>query len=119
MRDAISWADTTMPRTFADNLLRLMGNRTQQEVADQVGMSRSALNKILQGRVDPRLSTVVALAEVLGQPIGALTGEVAEPEGPSLRALEIARIFDALDRGPKELAWAVMKTFARTPPSSE
>jgi transcriptional regulator with XRE-family HTH domain len=119
MRDRISWAEAAMPRTFAANLLRLMGNATQQEIADKVGMSRSALNKILQGRVDPRLSTVQALAEVLGQPIGALTGEEGPPEGPSPQAAEIARLYDVLDLDTQAFVWKLLRKLCETFPSSQ
>jgi transcriptional regulator with XRE-family HTH domain len=97
-------------RTLAANLVRLIGTTSQQEIADKVGMSRTALNKILQGRVDPRLSTVQALADVLGKPIGELTGEASETAGLSQDALLIARLYDRLDWQDKPTARKFLQT---------
>jgi transcriptional regulator with XRE-family HTH domain len=94
MRDGLDLLD--MPSTLAANLQRLIGSSTQQEIADKARMSRTALNKILQGDVDPRLSTVQALADALGQPIGALTGEVETSE-LSPDALQIGLLYEGLD----------------------
>jgi transcriptional regulator with XRE-family HTH domain len=117
MRDRLSWADMT--RTFAANLRRLMGDATQQDIADKVGMSRTALNKILQGLVDPRLSTVQALADVLGKPIGELTGEPAETAGVSSEALRVAQMYDALDPEDRAFAWKFLRKLGAEPPSPQ
>jgi transcriptional regulator with XRE-family HTH domain len=106
MRDTLRLAD--MSRTLAANLMRLIGATTQQEIADKVGISRSALNNILQGKVDPRLSTAQALADVLGVSISELTGEAPNGERPlSKTAMRIARVYDALE--PEDQA--VVKRF--------
>jgi transcriptional regulator with XRE-family HTH domain len=117
MRDRLSWADMT--QTFAANLRQLMGNATQQDIADKVGMSRTALNKILQGLVDPRLSTVQALADVLGKPIGELTGEPAETAGVSSEALRVAQMYDALDPEDRAFAWKFLRKLGAEPPSPQ
>ena len=118
MLDRQGWIDVA-PHTFATNLRRLMVGSTQQELADQVGISRSGLNKILQGEVDPRLSTVQALAEAIGKPIGSLTGEAEREEGLTLRAQEIARMYDALDPDEQAFVWRLFRKIGGTTPSSE
>jgi transcriptional regulator with XRE-family HTH domain len=106
-------------RTLAANLVRLIGTTSQQEIADKVGMSRTALNKILQGRVDPRLSTVQALADVLGKPIGELTGEASETAALSQDALLIARLYDRLDWQDKPTALKFLQTLVGERSSSQ
>jgi transcriptional regulator with XRE-family HTH domain len=109
MRDRLSSGQ--MSRILAANLKRLIkGKASQQEIADKVGMSRTALNKLLQGRVDPRLSTVQALADVLGKRIGELTGETDETVLLSRDARQIAEWYDSLD-DPADRAYAT--TFFR------
>ena len=115
MRDSLKSEE--MSRTLAANLLRLIGSTTQQEIADKVGISRSALNKILQGEVDPRLSTVQALADVLEKPIGELTGEPAETAGVSQDGLQLARLYDALDPEDRAFAWKFLRKLGGWPPS--
>lgn len=116
MRDRLSCVE--MSRVLAANLVRLIGTTTQQEIADKVGISRSALNKILQGQVDPRLSTVQALADVLGVPIERLTEEEGSRNTPSSEALEIARLYDALaEPDYKAVVKKVLIAFLPKPPS--
>jgi transcriptional regulator with XRE-family HTH domain len=115
MRDALR--SDEMPRSLAANLQRLIGNATQQEIANKVGMSRSALNAILQGRVDPRLSTVQALADVLGTPMCELTGGVAETAGLSRDARRLALLYDGLDPGERAFVWTFLRKLYGEPPS--
>jgi DNA-binding XRE family transcriptional regulator len=116
MRDRVGCEE--MAQVLAANLLRLIGHASHQEIAEKVGISRSALYNIVQGSVDPRLSTVQALADVLCVPIGALTGEQGEDLGLTPRALEIARTFDALDPEQQALAWKLVRMICDTSPSS-
>jgi transcriptional regulator with XRE-family HTH domain len=115
MRDALR--SDEMPRSLAENLTRLIGRTTQQEIADKVGMSRSALNKILQGRVDPRLSTVQALADVLGTPICELTGGRSETAGLSRDAQRLGLLFDGLDPAERAFLWDFVKRLYGEPPA--
>jgi transcriptional regulator with XRE-family HTH domain len=117
MRDDVDFEQ--MSQTLADNLTRLIGATSHQEIAERVGISRSALYNILQGTVDPRLSTVQALADVLGKPIGALTGEAVEPAGVSREAEAIARLYDALDPEDRAFVWRFLRKLAPEPPSPQ
>jgi len=46
--------------------LRLEQHRTQQEIADSAGFTKSLLSKIESGRVFPPVATLVRIAEALG-----------------------------------------------------
>lgn len=46
-------------------------NLTKQEIAKRAGISRRALYSLLEGEVDPRLSTLESLAHVLGMDLYA------------------------------------------------
>jgi transcriptional regulator with XRE-family HTH domain len=119
MRDELSWAEQAEPvsRAFAENLRRLMVGATQRAIAEQVGMSRQALNKIMQGKVDPRLSTVQALADVLGKPICQLTGAVDETAALSRDAQRLGLLFDGLDPRERSFLWDFAKRLYGEPPS--
>lgn len=55
--------------------LRQRRGQTQADLADQVGISRAALNRLERGRADPHLSTLRALAQSLGVPVGDLVDD--------------------------------------------
>jgi transcriptional regulator with XRE-family HTH domain len=59
--------------------LREAAGLTQQELANQAGLSISAVTQTESGqKKDPRLSTVLALARVLGVTLDELAGGLAE-----------------------------------------
>jgi len=54
--------------------------RSQREIARAAGISHQTLNEIMRGAtMDPRLSTVCALAEVFGVPAAALLMRGGKP----------------------------------------
>jgi transcriptional regulator with XRE-family HTH domain len=66
---------------------------TQQQLAVKAGLSISVVSQIEQGqKVDPRVSTAVALAGALGLSVDGLlglpTGETAPAEKPAKRRKE-------------------------------
>lgn len=52
---------------------KLMGERSQKQVAMEAGMMQPALARLLRGRLDPKLSTVEKLARVLGVGVADIT----------------------------------------------
>lgn len=117
MRDRIICEE--MSRVLAANLVRLIGTTPQQEIAGKVGISRSALNKIMQGRVDPRLSTVQALADVLGVSILVLTESEGSRKDLSPDALRLAGLYDGLEMEDKVFVRKIVRKLAPEPPSPE
>lgn len=63
---------------ISENVVRLRMDRglTQQQLADQAGISRPALGKIERGIVDPRARTISALADALKVPLREILIEV-------------------------------------------
>lgn len=117
MRDRLSCEE--MSRVLAANLVRLIGTTPQQEIADKVGISRSALNKIMNGRVDPRLSTVQALADVLGVSLVDLTEAEGTRTEPTRDAQQIAELYDDLDLDDKAFVRRFVRKLAGEPPLPE
>jgi transcriptional regulator with XRE-family HTH domain len=50
---------------------------TQDELADQAGLSKGYLSRVEHGERDPRYSKIRDIAVALGVPIALLTGQVA------------------------------------------
>lgn len=66
--------------TLRARLRRLLAARsmTQEQLARQSGMTLSGVAHVLNGRVeDPRMSTLVRLAEALDVPVSELLGEAS------------------------------------------
>lgn len=55
--------------------LRKEHNYTMQELADKANISKSYINDIEKGRVNPSLDTLKMIAKALNTTIGYLTGE--------------------------------------------
>lgn len=62
--------DKTM--TVPERLIAARGERTQQEVADAIGIARSALGMYETGDRVPRDAIKVQLADYYGVPVGEL-----------------------------------------------
>ena len=81
---------------FAQRLKQLRKERgmTQQDLADRLGLKRAALGAYEEGRAEPRLVNVVALADFFGVSVDALLKgdgfEEARTRGHSLRVLSVA-----------------------------
>ncbi|HBL38227.1 MAG TPA: transcriptional regulator [Flavobacteriales bacterium] len=80
---------------FAQRLKTLRKERglTQQELADRMGLKRAALGAYEEGRAEPRLINVVALAEFFGVTVDALLkgehSDEARTRGQSMRVLSV------------------------------
>lgn len=59
--------------------LREAAGLTQQQLADQAGISKRTLEGWEQGRNRPRLDVLPALAEALGVAVGALLADLKGP----------------------------------------
>jgi transcriptional regulator with XRE-family HTH domain len=65
---------------------------TLEQLAERSGLTPNYIGTVENGRRDPSLSTINALARGLGVPTGELIGGVGEM---SSEALEAARLFDS------------------------
>ena len=52
--------------------LRAAANLTQQQLADTVGVTQSAISRLEKGHTDFTVGLVVSIAEVLGEPVDML-----------------------------------------------
>jgi transcriptional regulator with XRE-family HTH domain len=81
---------------FAQRLKELRKERglTQQELADRLGLKRAALGAYEEGRAEPRLINVVAIADFFGVSVDALLKgagtDDARTRGQSMRVLSVA-----------------------------
>jgi transcriptional regulator with XRE-family HTH domain len=63
--------------------LRVAANLSQQELADRIGICRSALSKYELAERHPTTSRIKQIADALGVPVGVLFGDCAPPSMPS------------------------------------
>ncbi len=83
---------------------------TLEQVAERAGLSPNYVGSIENGRRDPSLSTVLALAKALRVPVGELFGATHDGGGA---ALEAARLVDALAPDSQEALLAFLRTLPR------
>lgn len=74
-------------------------------------MSLSAIGQIERAEVDTAASTIQAMAEEFGVPIGEISGERSAGDGFSKDASKIAEWYDSLDLDDRAY---VMKFFQKT-----
>lgn len=55
--------------------LRADANLTQRAVIEATGLQRSTVQEIEAGKVDPRLSSLLLIADAIGVPVTALFAE--------------------------------------------
>ncbi len=82
---------------------------TLEQLAERSGLTPNYIGTVENGRRDPSLSTVVALAKGLSLPAGDLLGGVADL---SPAAVEAARLFES---APLELQQAVLQLLHAVP----
>ena len=107
-------ADTQKKRV-GQNLYAYMSIRgmTQQELADKVGISRTALSSYITARRYPRPAIIEKLATCLGVSVGELTDNYREEndarEPLSDEAYNVGRMFDTLDSRGRKIVRAVLE----------
>lgn len=63
--------------------------KTQQQIADEIGMSRVGLGNIINGKVMPTLKTIINIANSLDTTVGYLLGETEyEKPGSELEGIK-------------------------------
>jgi transcriptional regulator with XRE-family HTH domain len=111
-----------MAQKIGESVKRLREARcpklSQAKLAEAVGISRSTINAIERGRRDHDHSTIQRIADFLGVPIGEITGESASTKGLTERALELARMYDALEPDEQAVILKFVRGISAAPPSS-
>jgi transcriptional regulator with XRE-family HTH domain len=83
---------------------------TLEQLAERSGLSPNYVGTVENGRRDPSLSTVVALAKGLRVPPGELLGPVQEL---SSEAYDVGRQFDAAPEDVQDLVVRLLRVAAR------
>ena len=83
---------------------------TLEELAERAGLSPNYIGTVENGRRDPSLSTVLALAKGLRVPPGELLGPVKEL---SSEAYDIGRQYDAAPEDAQDLVVRLFRVVAR------
>jgi transcriptional regulator with XRE-family HTH domain len=83
---------------------------TQEDLAEVAGISVHYLSTIENGKRDPSVSTVMALAKALKVSAGELLGGV---EGLSPAGIEAARSFERLSATAQDTVLALMRLLLR------
>src|SRR5437868_10406167 len=93
-RDMLSEVTTNMPKRGLPLIsqrmreLRQAAGKSQQQLATDAGLSISVVTRIEQGKNDdPRVSTIMAIAEALGTSIEALMAGARGEEDETIRAV--------------------------------
>ena len=120
MRDRLRSVEVSKQQ-LAASVRRIRDQRglKQDELADRVGLSRSAMGAIERAEVDTAFSTAKAIADELGVSISVLAGERSEEDSLSEDALKIARAFDHLDLEDRATMKRVFLRYAGTPPATQ
>ena len=61
--------NTTKVRNQIRNLRLLSGEMTQQQLADQIGVTRQTVNAIEGGKYSPSLEVAFRIAQAFGKPL--------------------------------------------------
>jgi transcriptional regulator with XRE-family HTH domain len=83
---------------------------TLEELAERAGLSPNYVGSVENGRRDPSLSTVLALAKGLRTPVAELLGGVRDI-GPE--ALEAAHLFEAAAPDVQEAVLRLLRAVSR------
>ncbi len=83
---------------------------TLEQLAERAKLSPNYIGTVENGRRDPSLSTVLALAKGLRVPPGELLGPVIEL---SPAAFEVGRVFDAAPDEVQDLVVRLLRVVAR------
>lgn len=79
-RDAVAMAEND--ERLLDELVAMRKGLTQQQVADRMGISQSAVARIESGERDPRLSTIRRYALAVGAVVDHSVRRSADLDGP-------------------------------------
>lgn len=103
--------DAMQKKIFANNLKRIVGNRSQRDVADRLGVSYQTFNNWYQGKSVPRIGVAQKIADTLRVPLADLI--MPQPEVIVLEGKEegedIKEAYNAADDVTKEMVRRILK----------
>ena len=75
--------------TLAENLVRLRGERTQEEIADKANLHLTSISYLERGKREPTTSTLLILAAAYGASVDQILDGIPTPterKSPARRA---------------------------------
>jgi transcriptional regulator with XRE-family HTH domain len=109
---------STMPDAEGDEWRRRLAaaiaasGKSAREIAKEAGMSHGYLSSLLKEGKEPKISSFMALADVLGMSVG----ELAEGIPISKETAEMWQLWDRLPKDRKALLLDLAEKLDRTPP---
>lgn len=98
---------------FRQTLERLMARRgyLQADLAEKAGLSQSQISKLLNGKREPKLSTLMALAKALGCSLDYLAGiDNPGPDELTQDERDLLDIYRRLHGERGEIALGILRT---------
>lgn len=79
-------------KTLAENILKFLDGRKQSWLADKTELTQPQISRILNGKTDPPIGDVIAIANALGRSIDELVGKTsADLSSEELKLLKAFR----------------------------
>lgn len=97
---------------FFTNILRLLDERnmTKNELSDKAGISISFLSDLTNGKANPSLKIMEAIADALGTPLTVLL-EFTDLDRDTLSALSGGKILQSVPRGYERLSSIILPCY--------
>lgn len=105
-------SDVMQKKIFASNLKMHMGDRSQKEIADRLGVSTQVFNNWYKGKALPKVSMIQKIADFFRVPMSALVDPVLSyPESVKVRdeGEDIKRAYLDADDVTKEMVRRILK----------
>lgn len=107
----VAQSDVMQKKIFSNNLKRIVGSRSQRDVADRLGVSYQTFNNWYQGKSVPRIGVAQKIADTLRVPLADLI--MPQPEVIVLDGKEegedIKRAYLEADDVTKEMVRRILK----------
>lgn len=99
---------------FSENLRMLLeeSNITQKQLAATINVAPSTVGNYIQGKTEPDLNTLVALADALNVSVDFLLGKASEADR-SVEEDYLVRLFRQADGNNKKIILEVTKTISQ------
>lgn len=96
----------TNKASYTDSIARYINSsgKSQKEIADELNISQSTISGIVNGERDPKLSTVIGLADLFGVSIDTLTGYTPRSRAKTQEEIRLESELERLDNNVKACA---------------
>ena len=97
---------STNKKIYTDSIARYINSsgKSQKEIADELNISQSTISGIVNGERDPKLSTVIGLADLFGVSIDTLTGYTPGSHAKTQEEIRLENELERLDNNVRACA---------------